>query len=260
VQTPELRPLHRCPVSRTPDTLDPLIPGLIPDRVYALKMDTAGFLEAVTLTIAYDPSLIPSGVEPTEMKIYLVENGTAEEVASSSTDIDAQVVTGTVLGPGNIVSGAAKGDGGSARAAVFDGDELVDVATFGIGRVRNEVLEPGSTTSYTTRSVLTVNTCNIGPTPPLETQSVSISEDGQTITFLGISGPWYGSSGEGTMQQTIPIDVANDCWGTQTLSFVITFSDSNHFTATYHIDNVYTSGCETDDCEWEFEMTGERGE
>ncbi len=94
------------PVSEPPADV-----GLIAGAVFEFEPDGTVFEQLVQLTIVYDESNLPAGVDEADLVLLTEENDVWDEVPGSTVDVNANTITGSI-------SGFSKGGGGQKVASV----------------------------------------------------------------------------------------------------------------------------------------------
>ena len=117
---------------------------------------------------------------------------------------------------------------------------------------------PDYSGSFLVADTLEINSCAVPA--PLGAQ-VAVDVSGTAITFAGIAGTWdpdalHGAGSSGPT--TVPINPAQDCYGTYVASFDIVFDDEDHFRGRYTVDYSYTAGCGAPDCGYAYRIGGTR--
>lgn len=159
---------------------------------------------------------------------------------------------------GVVDAGADAGDDAGQDAGKDAGADAGDDAGQDAGQ------DAGATCAYAGHFKIDVtvvsNDCDVQISP--YGQSTPVMCSGSEFFFFSSStaGTWDESTktGSGTVIQTIPI-IPGSCTGTSQVDYVLTFSDTDHFTGTHHEARTYTAGCpDPTPCTIDYSLSGTR--
>ena len=112
--------------------------------------------------------------------------------------------------------------------------------------------------SFLIADTLDVNTCLV-PTPPSTVTNITVED--ATILFGTVAGVWDSLTltGSGTSPEvTVPVDPPT-CNAYYTISFSITYTDTDHFHGTYDVSYRKDAGCPNPDpCSYRYRIGGSR--
>lgn len=85
-------------VDAQPELTLPAIPLAIPETAFDLTPDGTQFNESVTLTIAYDPSNVPSGISEADLRVHKVVGDEYVEIDGATVNVGGNTASGTIDG------------------------------------------------------------------------------------------------------------------------------------------------------------------